>query len=309
MISIIVPVYNTVHYLPRCIDSILAQTYSNFEAIFVDDGSKDGSGEILDNYEKKDIRIKVYHQENQGVTKTRAFGVSQAKGEWITFVDSDDTLPEDALFYYSQHFDDNTDIIIGWLNDCCYREDFLEIEEYRRRNIGRFNIVVGPHTHTYRRSILSEDIFNIPRDITFGEDMLMNIRIAFRTEKPVSITRHYVYNYDVSENMGNATNTFRTTMEYEHRYHQLRLEAIPKEFHQRYMKEMISVRVYDLLRYIDSHPFDRKWTHSAFYIDLMKDIRNIGYQTNKANMLLLSSKNVLVQYVIIQYKKVRTWFM
>lgn len=149
MISIIVPVYNTAQYLPRCIDSILAQTYSNFEAIFVDDGSKDGSGDILDNYEKKDARIKVSHQKNQGATKARAFGVSQAKGEWITFVDSDDTLPQDALFHYSQHFGDETDIIIGWLNDCRYEEDFLEIEEYRKRNIGRFHIIVGPpRTHT-----------------------------------------------------------------------------------------------------------------------------------------------------------------
>lgn len=137
----------------------------------------------------------------------------------------------------------------------------------------------------------------------------MNIRIAFRTEKPVSITRHYVYNYDLAENTGNATNTFKTTMEYEHRYHQLRLESIPAEFHQRYMKEMVGVRVYDLLRYLNNHPFDRKWTQSAFYIELMRDIKSIGYQTNKANMLLLTSNNILVQNLILQYKKVRVWFM
>ena len=309
MISVVIPVYNTERYLRRCVDSILAQTYRDFEVILVDDGSKDGSGKIIDDYEKTDSRIRVFHQENQGVTKARAFGVCQATGEWITFVDSDDTLPEDVFFHYSQHFHDDTDIILGWLNDRRYGEDYLEIDEYRRRNIGRFDIVVGPYTHIFRRSIISEDIFNIPRDLTFGEDMLMNIRIAFRTEKPVSITHHFVYNYDVSENTGNATNTFKTTMEYEYRYHQLRLESIPTEFHHHYMKEMVGIRLYELLRYLNYHPLDRSWRNSMFYKELKRDIDNIGYKTNRANMLLLSSNDCIIQYLIILYKKVRTYLM
>lgn len=309
MISVIIPVYNTEKYLRRCIDSILIQTYKDFEAIFVDDGSSDNSGIILDDYQQKDSRIRVYHQENQGASKARSFGVRQAIGEWVTFVDSDDTLPEDALMHYSHHLNDDTDIIIGWLNDYRYTERIFTIDEYRRRNISRYGIVVGPPTHTYRRSILTENVFDVPRNIVMGEDMLMNIRLAFRTERPVSITHHDVYNYDVLENTGNTTNTFKTTMEYEYRYHQLRLESIPTNFHQRYMKEMVGIRVYDLLRYLNNHPIDRSWRKSMFYKELKSDIENIGYNTNRANMLLLTSNNCVIQYLIIVYKKIRTNLM
>ena len=97
LISIIIPVYNSEHYLARCIDSILAQTYSHFELILVDDGSTDRSGVIADDYAKKDKRIKVFHKPNAGVSHTRNYGLSQATGEWIAFVDSDDALSDSFL--------------------------------------------------------------------------------------------------------------------------------------------------------------------------------------------------------------------
>lgn len=90
LISIIVPVYNVEKYLEKCIDSILAQTYSNMEILLIDDGSTDASGIICDNYAIKDNRIKVIHRENKGVAYTRNEGLDLANGEYITFVDSDD---------------------------------------------------------------------------------------------------------------------------------------------------------------------------------------------------------------------------
>lgn len=309
MISVIIPVYNTERFLGRCIDSVLAQSYIDFELILVDDGSKDCSGAICDEYAATDNRIMVLHQDNSGASRARQNGVKASHGEWITFVDSDDTLPTDALYHYSQHFTDDTDIIIGWLNDYRYEESFLEIQEYRRRNIGRCGIMVGPPTHTYRRDVVTEDVFDIPRDIVMGEDMLMNIRIAFNTEKPVSITHHNVYKYDIAENTDNTTNRFKTTMDYEHQYHQLRLASIPSEYHQMYMKEMIGLRLYELFRYLDAHPLDRTWVRSAFYYELMNDVNRLGYQTNTANMWLLTAKNRFMQYMLIQYKRIRTIFI
>ena len=96
-ISVIVPVFNTEKYISECIDSILAQTFTDWELILVDDGSKDNSGKICDEYATKDSRVRVLHQPNGGVTSARSNGVKNAKGEWITFVDADDTLPVDAL--------------------------------------------------------------------------------------------------------------------------------------------------------------------------------------------------------------------
>lgn len=97
MISVIVPVYNIAEYLPRCLDSILAQTYKELEIILIDDGSTDVSGMICDQYAEKDCRIKVIHKENGGVSSARNVGLDAATGEYIGFVDGDDLL-EDKLF-------------------------------------------------------------------------------------------------------------------------------------------------------------------------------------------------------------------
>lgn len=97
MVSIIVPVYNVEMYLPQCIDSILAQSYSNIEVILVDDGSTDSSLSICREYAERDERIRVYHQNNMGVSAARNTGISNARGEYIAFVDSDDLIRQDYI--------------------------------------------------------------------------------------------------------------------------------------------------------------------------------------------------------------------
>lgn len=94
LISIIVPIYNVEKFLNKCIESIIGQTYKNIEIILVDDGSKDGSGLICDEYAKKDRRIKVVHQPNGGVSSARNTGLREATGEYIGFVDPDDYISE-----------------------------------------------------------------------------------------------------------------------------------------------------------------------------------------------------------------------
>ncbi len=97
LISIIVPIYNSEKTLNRCVDSILQQTFTDWELLLIDDGSKDSSGDICDEYARKDPRIKVFHKENGGVSSARNVGLDNAKGEWITFVDSDDWIVNNAL--------------------------------------------------------------------------------------------------------------------------------------------------------------------------------------------------------------------
>lgn len=97
MISVIVPVYNSESYIRRCVDSILAQTYSDFELILIDDGSTDNSGRICDEYMQQDSRISVIHQANQGQAAARNRGIERAQGEWIHFVDSDDLIHPQML--------------------------------------------------------------------------------------------------------------------------------------------------------------------------------------------------------------------
>jgi len=97
IISIIVPVYNAEKYLPKCIDSVLSQTFHDFELLLIDDGSQDNSGIICDEYVQKDFRISVFHKKNGGVSSARNVGLDNARGEWITFLDADDFIFPDAL--------------------------------------------------------------------------------------------------------------------------------------------------------------------------------------------------------------------
>lgn len=109
-ISVIVPVYNVEKYLRRCIDSILAQTFTDFELLLIDDGSKDNSRDLCDGYAMKDERVRVFHKKNGGVSSARNLGLDNAKGEWVSFVDADDYLDN---CYYSNFlsFHDISDIV------------------------------------------------------------------------------------------------------------------------------------------------------------------------------------------------------
>ena len=96
-VSVIVPIYNVAHFLPTCLDSILSQDHTNLDVILVDDGSKDTSGCIADEYAQKDTRIRVIHKANGGVSVARNTGMDVAQGEYICFVDGDDYLSNDYV--------------------------------------------------------------------------------------------------------------------------------------------------------------------------------------------------------------------
>lgn len=112
-ISVIVPVYNTEQYLPRCLDSILSQSFTDFELLLIDDGSTDDSGTICDAYAEKDSRIRVFHKENGGVSSARNMGVDNAKGEWVFFMDSDDELIPEGLLTLVDGTSDTVDMVMA----------------------------------------------------------------------------------------------------------------------------------------------------------------------------------------------------
>lgn len=117
IISIIVPIYNVGKYLPKCIESILNQTFKNFELILVNDGSTDNSGVVCDDYAKKDTKIKIIHKSNGGVSSARNAGLYVAKGEYIGFVDPDDYIDKNMYEkLYRLCIDNNSDIAICRFN-------------------------------------------------------------------------------------------------------------------------------------------------------------------------------------------------
>ena len=115
-ITCIIPVYKVENYISRCIESVLSQTFTDFELILVDDGSPDNSGKICDEYAKKDSRIKVIHKVNEGVSVARNTGLDIAKGEYIYFLDSDDFISSDCFeLLYKNLKENDADISIGGL--------------------------------------------------------------------------------------------------------------------------------------------------------------------------------------------------
>ena len=154
-LSIIVPVYKVEQYLPKCIDSILAQTFSDFELILIDDGSPDRCGRICDEYAAKDSRITVIHQENKGASAARNAGLDLARGEYIGFVDSDDWIePEMYETMLGKAKEADLDLVICGLNN------FSESGEHVR------SILLG--SGAYSKNELLKSVFRTPNELGGG---------------------------------------------------------------------------------------------------------------------------------------------
>lgn len=137
-ISVIVPVYKAEKYLHRCVDSILAQTFTDFEVLLIDDGSPDRSGEICDEYAEKDSRVRVFHKENRGVSSARNLAIDMAKGLWVTFVDSDDWISIEHLSSLLPHATYDAKLIINGAN---VSNEKGEISVYQSFNFKRYSIL------------------------------------------------------------------------------------------------------------------------------------------------------------------------
>ena len=162
-ISVIVPVYNVEPYLHRCIDSVLAQSFTDFELILIVDGSPDNCGAICDDYAQKDDRVRAFHQNNSGQSAARNIGMDAAQGEWIAFVDSDDWIHKDYLMILLSGAEKDADVVIC---DCLVssngREENLDYTHSKFQTISLGEIQKNHYANTrvwgrlYRKSAVSD---------------------------------------------------------------------------------------------------------------------------------------------------------
>lgn len=217
LVSIIVPVYNAEKYLNRCSDSILSQTMTDFELLLIDDGSKDNSGRICDEYSEKDARVRVFHKPNGGVSSARNLGLDNAKGKWITFVDADDRCSCNYLEHLLSKVDDDTDLIISYAVICDSTGEKAEVyPEYRvnATNFERLFVDSDMHWHTspwaklYRASIIYENSLRFNEMMHIGEDADFLFSFMLITDKIyVSSDTDYYYTCDVSGSLTKRINT------------------------------------------------------------------------------------------------------
>ena len=215
IISVIVPVYNVQDYLQQCLDSILSQTFPFFELICVNDGSTDNSRKILDDYKNRDNRIIIIDKENGGLSSARNAGMSVAKGEFISFVDSDDWIDQTMLEkLYTSTQDTNSDIAICAVHifdekkHCIddsnkyYTLDYFDKSfdniafSYKKTKSFLMDVCVMAWNKLYRRSFLEFCDARFPESLIF-EDGPFFFNIFFKTER-VSIIRDFLYYYRVN---------------------------------------------------------------------------------------------------------------
>ena len=176
MISIIIPVYNSEQYLRACIDSVLAQTFTDFELLLINDGSTDFSGKMCDEYALKDARVKVFHKENGGVSSARNLGIQEAEGEWLCFIDSDDTVNDKYLsdFILGRQLYDHCDFVLqGFLKPI----NNITIQEANLFKLKEFIQLYGiyplpPYCKLFNTNILKQKKILFLEDLSFGEDTL-----------------------------------------------------------------------------------------------------------------------------------------
>ncbi len=196
-ISIIIPVYNAERYLQECIDSILSQSFSNFEIILVNDGSTDNSFELCENYFRKDSRIKLINQQNCGVSVARNKGIEIAAGAWITFVDSDDIMSPNSLnIMYSNATSLGADILKGSIQ--VILNDSVEVL-YKYATSYSKNVVdnIGHAAlwgYLFKSSIIKNNNIKFVPGLAYSEDFVFLTNVSIFC-KSIATISNYVYLY------------------------------------------------------------------------------------------------------------------
>ena len=208
MISIIVPVYNVEKFLPNCLKSISSQTFVDFEAILVDDGSTDKSGKICDEYAQRDNRFKVYHKQNGGVSSARNYGLDRIQGEWVYFCDADDILFNNALETLVKHINENVDCTMGGYIRVDEQKEILgENKIYKTFNMSieetlvdfyhpKFNMFNGfIWNRLFKRSIIEKYHLRFREDIYIKEDGLFLVQYLCCCSQGTYYTTKPIYKY------------------------------------------------------------------------------------------------------------------
>ena len=211
LVSILMPVYNACEYLEETVDSILNQTYEEFELVIVNDGSSDNTGVICNRLEEKDDRIRVIHKENTGVSDTRNIALDNAKGKYIAFIDSDDSVHKDYLKILLSSIEKSN----GQLAVCGFKERKIstngQIEELSRvfypkeviatedmkdliMDFGNSRLLNPLWNKLYSREIIEENNIRFKEEVETGEDFIFNLQY-FRKINNICFSKEELYYY------------------------------------------------------------------------------------------------------------------
>lgn len=277
-ISVIVPVYRVEKYLSRCVESILSQSFTDFELILIDDGSPDNCPDLCDKYSERDGRVKVIHQNNSGVSSARNNGLLNAKGEWVLFIDSDDELNKNALSCCINSIEDSTQLIMYGFSIIKRNnvvKEFLPKYFNKEFYVDNFH----PGTRFVKREFLIKNKIYFPDGITLAEDWFYNYNIYVNDPVVKFIDKSLYYYYQIDESV----------------MHNLKIKNIEDE-----MKTIdlaiSSEKVHDEL--INS----RKVICKRHILRNLGDINMFRNTYTEVNKLMFSKSSVKMKFVLIMLK-------
>lgn len=204
-ISIIIPVYNAGQYLEECLNSVASQHFQDWECLLIDDGSTDRSGHICDLYAKSDTRFRVFHTPNRGVSAARNLGIGHAAGNFLTFIDGDDTVEKEYLSELYRTAAPGVELTV-----CGMKHVFAERIETAYSRGGVFSLcaeeadrlvdltrkylLCGPTIKLYRSRIVKGKNIRFPEGVHYGEDLIFNLRYMEHVDR-IAVSETTPYNY------------------------------------------------------------------------------------------------------------------
>lgn len=309
LISVIVPVYNIEKYLPRCIDSILNQTYEKWEAIFINDGSTDNSLKILEEYKKRDERIKIIDKKNAGSGAARNDGIESSKGEYIAFLDSDDWYEKNFLEkLYNNLIENNSDVVM-----CNPKMTYDNISKNKKINTYFFkNIELNKNPEEilgilampvvwnklYKKEIIIKNEIKFP-NYSFCEDVEFLYKIFLYVDK-VSKIEDDLYNYYQRED----SVTKKIKEEYIEQLYQV-LKNIENYIKNNFNSSKLEIFYLYKIQFIYSVSLTLLVRSDNNEI-LKKKIneKNNSEIKNINKKLILTNKKILIYYIIIRLNKI-----
>ena len=287
LISVIVPIYNVEAYLDNCITSIINQTFINIEIILINDGSTDNSGEICNDYAKRDSRIIVIHKENAGVSEARNTGIQIANGDYITFIDGDDYIHPQLLETLYYHLTQDTTCDFSMINFQTTQDNppieydkipisQLETKYLRKKDLfsGLFNstntinilLFYAVHCKLYRKQLIKETYF---RNFVLSQDSEYNSRLYLKCNKAIYIDKplyYYVHRNSSAIHQTYNLNHVNRIKVYHACYHN-----IPNEMS--IIKSWALERLYKFMINIRYHGRNSDSSIQSYIHQLIKDIR------------------------------------
>lgn len=223
LISIVIPAYNAEKYIENCLNSVAHQTYTNFEVVVVNDGSKDNTLDICKRFAENDSRFIIENKKNEGVSEARNTGINKASGDWITFIDSDDTVELDYLKGLIEKINDSVVFVfqgVRRLNDgnvfisqTDISNDTVDCNFYEKLfNVHKLSLRGNPVSKLYKTNIIKGNNIKFNSSITYNEDMIFILEYVLHCNKNIVFSDTINYNYYIHS--GSITNSLLSPEDY-----------------------------------------------------------------------------------------------